>query len=139
MGRLRALAQLIALLLAVSLVAAGCGDDDESPDEPLVFGEGELPDSLPDDLPIPAGAAVGSTMVDHPASTTEVNLVINTDLTAAVSEFTVGLVNEGYVVDRSQEQAGQWLVEFSRDSLTGRMILIPSGRATQATLTVVDP
>jgi hypothetical protein len=78
-------------------------------------------------------------MVNRPASTTEVNLVINSDLTAVVSVFTVDLVNEGYVVERSEEQGGQWLVEFDRGTLTGRMVLSPSGRTTRAALTIVDP
>jgi hypothetical protein len=107
--------------------------------EPIEFGEGSLPETVPDDMPIPAGAVIGSTLVNHPASTTEVNMVIGTDLTMVVSNLTVGLVNEGYVVDRSEEMGGQWIVEFSDGTFRGTWQLSPTGRNTQANLTIVDP
>jgi hypothetical protein len=130
---------ILAALFVVSLAVVACGDDAPASTEPIELGEGELPGTVPDDFPIPTGAVIGSTLVNHPASTTEVNLVVAADLTSVVSNLTVDIVNEGYVVGRSEEAGGRWIIEFSDGSLRGSMVLAASGRNTQATLTIIDP
>lgn len=131
-------AGLITLLMVPALIVGGCGDDDV-PEEPLVLGEGEIPETLPAGFPIPTGASIGATMIDRSASTTEVDLEFGAGLPAVVSEFTVGLVGAGYVVFRSEDRGDRWVVEFGRGALSGRMVLVASGDATRATLSIVDP
>jgi hypothetical protein len=114
MNSLRRIAPFVALV-ALTFVVAACGDDEPSgTTESIVFGEGELPDSVPDDFPIPIGSQVGSTLVDKVNNRTEFTLTIRSDPTSAVQFFQVGLVNEGYVVESSDGNQALWELTFSR-------------------------
>jgi hypothetical protein len=124
-----------ALLLVIG--AAGCGGDDADADaEPVVFGEGEIPSAVPGDFPIPDGASIGSTLVDRINNRSEFTVNVGEDLTSIVAFFTVELVNEGFVVDRSTGNELGWEVEFSRGSLLGEILLTPVGSATAAVVSI---
>lgn len=116
---------LLAALCAVALSAAGCGGD---AGEPVVFGEGELPSQVPDDLPIPPGAVVGSTLVDRVNHRTEFALTLAQEAAAVVQYYTVNLVSAGFVVDSSAgDPLGTWRIEFSRGELRGNILIQPGG------------
>lgn len=123
MSSLRRLAPLAALL-ALLFVVSACGDDEPAgTTQALTFGEGEIPSSVPDDFPIPAGSVVGNTMVDKVNNRTEFALTLRTDPTSAVQFFQVGLVNQGYVVDSSEGNQALWEIKFSRgQDLTGSIV-----------------
>lgn len=114
----------LAALLAISLVVSGCGDDEPAATtEAVTFGEGVIPDSVPEDFPIPAGAAIGNTLVDRINNKTEFSLTIRSDPTSAVQFFQVGLVNSGYVVESSDGNQTLWEITFSRgQDLTGSVV-----------------
>jgi hypothetical protein len=113
-------------LCALALGAAGCGGGDGG--EPIVFGEGEVPSSVPDDLPIPPGAVVGSTMVDRVNHRTEFAMTLAQEATAVVQYYTVNLVSAGFVVDSSAgDPLGNWRIEFSRGELRGSIVIQPGG------------
>jgi hypothetical protein len=124
MSLLRRFAPLAALL-ALTLVVSACGDDEPAATtEALTFGEGVIPESVPDDFPIPVGAEIGNTLVDKLNNNTEFALTIRSDPTSAVQFFQVGLVNQGYVVESSDGNQTIWEITFSRgQALTGSIVL----------------
>lgn len=119
----RRLVAVVALLTLVVVVAA-CGDGEPAgTTQAVTFGEGVIPDSVPEDFPIPDGAEVGSTLVDKINDRTEFTLAIRSDPTSAVQFFQVGLVNQGYVVGSSEGNQTLWEITFSKgDDLTGSII-----------------
>jgi hypothetical protein len=117
---------LVLVICALVLAAAGCGGDDAG--EPIVFGEGEIPASVPDDLPVPPGAVVGSTLVDRVNHRTEFALTLAQEADAVVQYYTVNLVSAGFVVDSSAgDPLGNWRIEFRRGELRGSIVIQPGG------------
>jgi hypothetical protein len=126
-------------LVAMLTVLVACGDDTASTttsDEPIVFGEGEIPDSVPDAFPIPPNARVGSTLVDRVNNRTEFRLVVPTDSETTVRFFQVGLVNQGYVIDSSTGTAVQWAMTFSSGEMEGTIVVTPSGEFSNAVVSL---
>lgn len=79
-----------------------------------------MPESFPRDFPVPAGAVILSTLIDRVNHRSEVNMNVRSELVTAVQFFQVGLVNQGYVVERSERGDGdEWLIEFTRGELRG--------------------
>ena len=124
----------VALALALATAVASCGGDDAS-DEPIVFGEGEIPSTFPDDFPIPSDAVIGTSLIDRVGHRSEVELRIPSDLVSTVQFFTVGLVNQGWVIDTSEGSAAEWTILFSRGESTG--LIKVSGATPGASLAVV--
>jgi len=114
----------LAVLLALMFVVSACSDDEPAgTTEAITFGEGEIPSSVPDDFPIPAGSVVGTTLVDKINHRTEFRLTMRSDPTSAVQFFQIGLVNEGYVVDSSEGNQSLWTIEFSKgQELSGSIL-----------------
>lgn len=104
------------VLLALMMTVAACGDDDS---EPVSFGQGRIPETVPDGFPMPSGATIGATLVDRVNHRTEFTVNAGSDLDGTVAFFAVELVNAGYVVDRSAGGDTEWTLEFSRGSLEG--------------------
>jgi len=122
-----------ALLALVVLVACG-GDDDQG----VRFEQGRLPDSVPRDFPLPPEATIGETMVDTEHDRTEFTLTVESDLPSVVQFFTISLVNQGYLVDRSQSLSQTtWQMSFQRGDLTGEILISSDGgAASQAIVTL---
>jgi hypothetical protein len=124
---------ILALILA--LAAIGCSDTtgatsappaDTSVDSPddVLFGSGELPETIPDEFPIPQGSAVGSTMVVTKTGFTEVILRISAELGISAEFFNQGLAQAGFTVAASAaDAAGGWMIEFSDASSKGTIEL----------------
>ena len=103
-------------------VASG-GDD-----EPVVFGRGELPATVPSEFPIPAEAVVGTTMVDRINDVTEISMTYPTTVVAVVDYFETNLVAVGYSVDESTGTDGDWMITFSRaDGPGGTIRVVTAG------------
>lgn len=119
---------LIVVLGAVAALLAGCGGDDE----PITFGEGEIPGSVPSGFPVPDGAVVGSTLVDRVNHRTEFALTLRQEATAVVQYYTVNLVSSGYVVDFSEGDRFTWRIEFSRGEVRGTLVIQPGGSGLAA-------
>ncbi len=130
--------RLALIALALVVVVAACGDDGGSESiEAIVFGEGVIPESVPDDFPIPANAVVGTTLVDKINNRTEFRLTLQADITATIQFFQVGLVNKGYVVDSSDGTAAEWTLRFSDGTLTGTVFITsPSPEISAAVVSV---
>ena len=125
---------VIVALGVLAVVVAGCGGDDE----PVTFGEGEIPRSVPGDFPVPAGAVVGTTLVDRVNHRTEFRLNLGQDSTAVIQYYTVNLVSAGYVVDRSEGDLTLWSIEFSRDTLRGNILVQPAGAELTAVVVSIN-
>ncbi|HUU61016.1 MAG TPA: hypothetical protein VMX37_01320 [Acidimicrobiia bacterium] len=106
------LAPLAVGVLIVTL--GGCG----SP-ERLSVGEGEIPESVPDDFPVPADATVGASVVDREKHATEFSLDLPRGVEQAAEYYLVNLVSSGYVVETSAGDATRWNIRFSRETLRG--------------------
>ncbi len=140
------------IIVAVAIVLAGCssgsGPEDsvvttvpgDASGEPLVFGSGSVPDTFPDDFPIPSEARVGSTMIDRTRGVTEVIIVYPANMSEVVEYFETNLPAVGYAVGASSGSDTRWVIEFSRDGLEGEVILeVSGGGVSQGTIRVVQP
>ena len=63
-------------------------------------------------------------------------LQIDAEIIAAVQFFTVGLVNQGFVVESSDGSAITWTITFSRGELTGDIVFQTQGDVSQAVAAV---
>jgi hypothetical protein len=115
---------LVLVVLTMSFAAASCGDDGG---EPITFGEGEIPSAFPDDLPVPPGAVIGSTLVDRVNHRSEYALAVPLDVTATIQFYLVELVNAGYVVETSEGTGSLWTITYSRGDLAGDLSMQPQG------------
>ena len=110
-----------AILVACLMLLGACSDDEavSGTTEAVVFSEGSIPGSVPENFPIPDGAVVGTTLVDKINNRTEVRLTIQSDVTSVIRSFEVGLVNQGYVISSSDGNATEWTITFSDGELRG--------------------
>ncbi|OFW53342.1 MAG: hypothetical protein A2V75_03190 [Actinobacteria bacterium RBG_16_70_17] len=113
MNARRPLVALLALLV-VAAVLVGCGSR-----EHVITQEGEIPDSVPDDFPVPADATVGVSVVDQLAHQTEFALALAQGVEEAAQYYLVNLVSSGYVVESSAGDDTRWGISFSRGALRG--------------------
>jgi hypothetical protein len=136
---------LVAAVIAFALMASACGDGDETSSttagtdlaagEDVVFGSGELPETIPADFPLPAGSSVGSTMVVTSSGFTEVIARISANLGTTAEFFDQGLVEAGFAVDSSAGDDKLWVIEFSRDGAKGTIdITEPTEGVSQAVI-----
>lgn len=124
---------LVAVVAAVSLAACSGGDDTSTtigaidPND-VVFGSGELPESLPDDFPVPAEAVIGSTLVVASTGSTEMIVRIPSSFDVAATYYEQNLEARGYTVESSESVSDtRWELELSRESLTGNITLTAIG------------
>ena len=133
-----------AAAIALALLGAACSDGSttstsgataiDSPDE-VVFDSGELPATIPDNFPLPAGSAVGSTMVVTDTGFTEVIVRVSAELGITVEFFEQNLEQNGFVVDSSSGDESKWVIEFSLDGVKGTIdITEPQSAISQAVL-----
>lgn len=129
-----------AILLAWVVLAGACGDGDPvtGSTEAVTFGEGSIPPSVPDDIPIPNGAVVGTTLVDKANNRTEFRLTIPSDVIAVVQFFQVGLVNQGYIINSSEGNAAEWTLTFSNGPLRGTIFSTPQGDSVTTSVVSVN-
>jgi hypothetical protein len=120
---------LVIAAVALLLVLGACGDNSGATTEPtVVFGSGEIPESVPDDFPVPTGAVVGSTLVDGINVRTEFEMRVAQAQADVAQFFTVNLVNSGYVVDDSRLDNDRWTIDFRRNALQGKVSITSPGQ-----------
>lgn len=139
---------IVALTVALAACSAESGPEEsaltslpgEASDEPLVFGSGSIPGTVPDGFPIPSEARVGSTMVDRTRGVTEVIIVYPANISEVVEYFETNLTAVGYTVDESSGTETRWVIEFSSDGLDGDIVIeAPGGGVSQGTIRLVQP
>ena len=120
----------ILVVIAITLLSAGCSDTEETTTteavtsgDDVVFGEGALPETLPDEFQLPAGSAVGSTMVVTKTGFTEAIVRISAELGISVEYFNQSLPQAGFDVNSSAAVDAGWVIEFAKDSARGTIDL----------------
>jgi hypothetical protein len=138
MSRVVAPLRTLVVLLVVLTAACGGGSDPtlDTSNGPIIVGSGEVPPGFPDDFPIPGDAVIGSTLIDTVGFRSEMSLQIPAEMNAAVQFFSLGLVNEGYVVESSTGSETSWTIEFSKGELEGTVVVVPIQETSQAVATV---
>ena len=127
--------RVVALLLVVAVAA--CGDSGTS--GTVVFGEGQIPEAIPSDFPLPGDAAIGSTLVDTVNSRSEFEFRTATDLEVLVQSLSVLMVELGYVITDSSGDVATWGIDFRRNGLEGTAQLRSLGPGfSQGVITVND-
>ena len=97
-------------------------------EDPVVFGRGELPGTVPSGFPIPAEAVVGTTMIDRINDVTEISMTYPATVVAVVDYFETNLVAVGYSVEESAGSDGDWTITFSHsDGPGGTIRLVTAG------------
>jgi len=120
----------ILVVIAIAVLGVGCSDTEETTTtaavasgEDVIFGEGQMPETIPADFPLPAGSAIGSTMVVADTGFTEVVVRVSAELGVSVEFFDQSLARAGFDVDSSEQGENRWLIEFSKDSAKGTIDL----------------
>ncbi len=118
----------VVLVAALALIAAGCSDDADSTTttgavvssaDDVVFGSGELPDTIPDNFPLPVGSSVGSTMLVTKTGFTEVVVRVSAELGLTAQFFDQALSAAGFAVDNSAADGDGWIIEFGIEDTKG--------------------
>ncbi|MEA2002947.1 MAG: hypothetical protein U9N84_13815 [Actinomycetota bacterium] len=132
---------LVILVAALAVIGAGCSDDSNatattgsvSSAEDIVFGSGELPNTIPANFPLPVGSAIGSTMLVTKTGFTEVAVRVSAEVGVTAQFFDQALSAAGFVIDSSAADGDGWLIEFSVDGTKGSIeITQPLGGVSQA-------
>lgn len=116
------------LVAALALIGAGCSDDGDSTTttgavvssaDDVVFGSGELPETIPDNFPLPVGSSVGSTMLVTKTGFTEVVIRVSAELGVTAEFFDQALSAAGFAVDNSAADGDGWIIEFGIEDTKG--------------------
>ncbi len=115
---------VIVPVVLLALAAAGCSGDDATPtttvaQDDVVFGQGSVPETVPDDFPVPAQAVIGSTLILRSAGKTEMIVRLPAAVAAAVAYYEDNLAARGYTVSESAGNENDWQMVFARDGLSG--------------------
>lgn len=127
-----AVRRVLVLCLALLVAATACSGGEA--EEPIVFGEGVLPDTVPEDFPVPQASSIGSTLVDNVNGRTEVSMIVAENVEPVAQFFVVNLVNRGYVVDTSAGNDSEWEIAFRRDNLEGTIEVTNLGVGTSSAI-----
>jgi hypothetical protein len=103
----------------------------------VIFGNGSMPDSVPDSFPVPASAAVGTTLHDTDSGRTEVVLVFPAEPEAVVRYFEDNLPTAGYEITTSGAAGAAHAITFTGEGFDGELIIgVGSSNASTAALTL---
>lgn len=123
----------VAPALVLALLLAACGGDDAAttttidPGEDMILSSGTLPETVPEDFPIPDEAVVGSTLVVRSTGTTEVILRLPVEVPVAVSYFEQNLELRGFELATSEATSdGGWDMAIVRDDVSGSLDFSPA-------------
>lgn len=133
---------VVAAFVALAVIGSGCSDGANTSTtisvgsgDDVVFGDGVLPETIPDAFPLPSGSAVGATMVVTKTGFTEVVMRISAEMGITAEFFSQGLGQNGFTVDRSEADGDGWVIEFSDESANGTLdISEPVDGISQAVL-----
>ncbi|HSG78234.1 MAG TPA: hypothetical protein VLD62_01545 [Acidimicrobiia bacterium] len=127
---------IVAVVATLGLVATACGGGE--PAEPVEFGEGEVPESMPDSVPLPGGAVIGSTLIDRLNNRTEMALQARMEFEALVQFYSVELVGSGFLVQDSSGSASSWTIRFADGDLQGTVVISPAGLGVARAVVTVN-
>lgn len=116
--------RLLVAAAVLAIAAPGCGETTQqttsvAPTNGVVFGEGELPATLPAGFPLPAGSVVGSTMIDTSSGLTEAVVRASAEPGDVADFFSSHLGDAGLEIDYSAAAGDGWRIEFSDGGADG--------------------
>jgi hypothetical protein len=139
----------IVVVLATVLVGCTGGSSDTTTststsvsgtDQDLVFGRGEVPDTVPADFPIPEQAQIGATLVNRSTGLTEMVVTYPANVPEVAANYETNLEALGYTVESSSGTDTQWSITFSRDDLSGDITLSSAGTSlSSGTIRLIQP
>lgn len=130
------LRSFVIVVLAFSLLAAACSDDAPTG---VVFGDGEIPETMPAGFPIPENAKIGKTLIDYDRGTTEVLAIVPAQVGAVVAFYEMNLPIAGYTIESSDGNVAEWDITFSDGDVVGSVILRVGGsEITQAVVQLTE-
>ena len=112
------------VVLAFSLLAGACSDDAPTG---VVFGDGEVPETVPEDFPIPEGANIGSTLIDYDNDIAEMAMIIPAAIPAVVAYYETNLPTAGYTITSSAGTQAEWTIEFNDNDVAGSVVMRVGG------------
>lgn len=103
----------------------------------FVFGSGEIPDTVPDDFPIPNGGIIDATIVNTVTGFTEVGITVPASVDVAALFFEQNLQARGYEYGGTQTAEAQWTLTFAKDGLAGSIDIVQvNAGVSRATVTI---
>ncbi len=117
----------VLIVVAIAVIGAACSDTTETTTtsgaasgDDVVFGQGVLPETIPEEFPLPTGSAIGSTMVIR-EGISEVVIRVSAEQGITAEFYNQGLASAGFTVDRSEADGDGWAIDFSFDSTKGTL------------------
>ncbi len=119
----------ILIVVAIAVIGAGCNDASDpttttstgAPSgEDIVLDSGTMPDSIPEEFPLPSGSSVGSTMVISDGLT-EVVIRVSAEQGITSEYYNQALPPAGFDVGRSESTDNGWIIEFTYEGTTGSL------------------
>ena len=126
---------LLLTAVAFAVAIAACGGDGGSNEGEIVFGSGEIPQTMPDDFPLPQGLVIGSTLIDGKNGVTEVTYNIPANRSSVQLFYEQNFPIAGYTVVSSEPVEPRYVVTFEKDELSGT-VTIQEGIEGVSTVTV---
>lgn len=110
----------------------------DTSNDALVFGNGTIPDSVPEGFPIPEEGSVGATMIDRVNGITELVVIYPAHFEDVVSYFEANLPATGYTIDNSEGTEARWTFAFSGEA-SGEVFVETAGSGvTQGLIRFTD-
>ncbi|MEX1207844.1 MAG: hypothetical protein WEE36_04440 [Acidimicrobiia bacterium] len=120
------------VLVGLLTIAVACGDDGGG--EPI---EERIPRSVPDGFPVPADGVISDAAIDPQNHRTEFTITMGSDSLSLIQFFTIELVSQGYVIDRSAGvDDSTWEIEFSQGDLLGTILITDGDGLSRAVVTM---
>lgn len=119
-------------LAGLLTIAFACGDDGGG--EPI---EERIPRSVPDGFPVPADGVISQAAIDRENHRTEFTVTVESDSLSLIQFFTIELVSQGYVIDRSAGvDDSNWEIAFSQGDLFGTILITDADGLSRAVVTM---
>jgi hypothetical protein len=111
---------LLAAVLVTAVLPACSGNDGggtgaQGSSGDIQFVEGEIPEQVPDDFPMPPDTVIGTSFSAPGGTYAEVVLRVRSELEDLVIYYEGNLKNHGWAVTRSEMDGDQWEMDFTRD------------------------
>ena len=128
---------LLVVLVALGIVLAACSGESsdttttteattttvDTSDQALVLGRGTVPDTVPDDFPIPEQAVIGATLIDRTRGLTEVVITYPANVDDVAAYYATNLEVLGYAITDADGNDAERILAWERDEMTGEVII----------------
>lgn len=119
----------VALLVLLVTAVTACSDGGEATSgteaaADVILGSGSVPETVPEDFPIPDEASVMTTLVNRPEGTTEMTVRFPVEVTVVASYYEQNLAARDYTISRSEARPnGGWEIEIAKGDVVATLRL----------------